>query len=29
MPASELDLETAGATLDRLAEGTGISVEWR
>lgn len=27
MPASELDLETAGATLDRLAEGTGIAVE--
>jgi DNA/RNA-binding domain of Phe-tRNA-synthetase-like protein len=29
MPAKELDIETAGATLDRLAEGTGISVEWR
>ncbi len=28
MPASELDLESAGATLDRLAEGTGITVEW-
>jgi DNA/RNA-binding domain of Phe-tRNA-synthetase-like protein len=28
MPASELDCETAGATLDRLAEGTGITVEW-
>ena len=27
MPASELDLQTAGATLDRLAEGTGITVE--
>ncbi|MEX1310206.1 MAG: phenylalanine--tRNA ligase beta subunit-related protein [Candidatus Sulfomarinibacteraceae bacterium] len=27
MPASELDLETAGATLDRLAEGTDIAVE--
>jgi DNA/RNA-binding domain of Phe-tRNA-synthetase-like protein len=28
MPAAELDLATAGATLDRLAEGTGITVEW-
>jgi DNA/RNA-binding domain of Phe-tRNA-synthetase-like protein len=28
MPASKLDLETAGATLDRLANGTGIKVEW-
>ncbi len=27
MPASKLDHETAGKTLDRLAEGTGISVE--
>jgi DNA/RNA-binding domain of Phe-tRNA-synthetase-like protein len=26
MPASELDLETAGTTLDRLADGTGIAV---
>ncbi len=29
MPASELDLETAGNTLDRLAEGTGITAEWK
>ncbi len=28
MPASELDNETAGTTLDRLADGTGITVEW-
>jgi len=28
MPASELDLETAGATLDRLADGTGITVTY-
>lgn len=28
MPASELDLETAGATLDRLAEATGITMSW-
>jgi len=28
MPASEIDLETAGKTLDRLAEGSGITVEW-
>jgi len=28
MPASELDLETAGATLDRLADGTGIRTSW-
>jgi DNA/RNA-binding domain of Phe-tRNA-synthetase-like protein len=28
MPASELDYETAGNTIDRLAEGTGIMVEW-
>jgi len=27
MPAAELDIETAGATIDRLAEGTGITVE--
>lgn len=27
MPASELDHETAGATISRLAEGTGIAVE--
>ena len=27
MPASELDLETAGRTIARLAEGTGITVE--
>ena len=27
MPAPELDHETAGDTIDRLAEGTGISVE--
>ena len=26
MPASELDLETAGNTIDRLAEGTGIKI---
>jgi len=29
MPASELDLETAGKTIDRLAQGTGITVEWK
>jgi len=28
MPASELDLATAGATLCRLAEDTGITVDW-
>lgn len=28
MPASELDDGTAGDTLDRLAEGTGIGVSW-
>jgi DNA/RNA-binding domain of Phe-tRNA-synthetase-like protein len=28
MPAAELDSETAGQTIDRLAEGTGITVEW-
>ena len=28
MPATELDHETAGATLERLADGTGITVEW-
>jgi len=28
MPASELDLETAGATLERLADGTGITVTY-
>ncbi len=28
MPAAELDIESAGQTIDRLAEGTGISVEW-
>lgn len=27
MPAAELDIETAGATIDRLADGTGITVE--
>ncbi len=27
MPASELDLETVGRTIARLAEGTGITVE--
>ena len=29
MPASELDNEIAGKTIDRLAEGTGITVEWK
>jgi len=28
MPASVLDNETAGAALDRLADGTGINGEW-
>ena len=28
MPASELDHETAGKTLDRLAEESGIAVKW-
>lgn len=28
MPAAELDIDAAGATLDRLAEGTGILVSW-
>ena len=28
MPASELDIETAGKTLDRLADGTGIHTSW-
>jgi DNA/RNA-binding domain of Phe-tRNA-synthetase-like protein len=28
MPASELDQETAGKTLDRLADGTGIRTSW-
>jgi DNA/RNA-binding domain of Phe-tRNA-synthetase-like protein len=28
MPASELDVHTAGATLDRLVDGTGIAVGW-
>jgi DNA/RNA-binding domain of Phe-tRNA-synthetase-like protein len=28
MPATELDIDTAGAVLDRLAAGTGIGVEW-
>ena len=29
MPASELDIETAGQTIDRLAGGTGIEVSWQ
>lgn len=28
MPASELDNEAAGQTIDRLADGTGIDVTW-
>jgi DNA/RNA-binding domain of Phe-tRNA-synthetase-like protein len=28
MPADELAIDDAGAILDRLAEGTGIEVEW-
>ena len=28
MPASELDQETAGKTLDRLADGSGIRTTW-
>ena len=28
MPASELDIEAAGQTIDRLADGTGIKVAW-
>ena len=28
MPAAELDIETAGKTLDRLADGTGIRTSW-
>jgi DNA/RNA-binding domain of Phe-tRNA-synthetase-like protein len=28
IPAAELDLETGGKALDRLADGTGVAVEW-
>jgi DNA/RNA-binding domain of Phe-tRNA-synthetase-like protein len=28
MPASELDIETAGKTLNRLADGSGIQTTW-
>jgi DNA/RNA-binding domain of Phe-tRNA-synthetase-like protein len=28
MPATQLDIDTAGSVLDRLADGTGISTEW-
>ena len=29
IPASEIDCETAGKTIDRLADRTGIRVEWK